>query len=186
MAMGKARIAAGKKRGGKARAWRYSIGIGSNQPLARGLGPRALVEAAFAALDRKPFRLIARSPVITSRPLGPSRRSYANAVALIATDKEPPAVLARLQKLERAAGRRRARRWGARTLDLDIVLWDGGLFAAPGLAIPHPAFRTRGFVLGPLRAVAPRWRDPVSGLSITQLSARLAKAKPVDPTTAPR
>jgi 2-amino-4-hydroxy-6-hydroxymethyldihydropteridine diphosphokinase len=95
-------------------------------------------------------------------------------------------VLFRLQKLERAAGRRRARRWGARTLDLDILLWSGGMFAAPGLAIPHPAFRTRGFVLGPLRAVAPRWRDPVSGLSITHLSARLTKAKPVDPTTAPR
>jgi 2-amino-4-hydroxy-6-hydroxymethyldihydropteridine diphosphokinase len=179
--MSKARIAKGK-----ARAWRYAIGIGSNQPLSRRLGPCALVEAAFAALDRKSFRLIARSPVIASRPLGPSRRSYANAVALVATDKEPPAVLARLQKLERAAGRRRARRWGTRTLDLDILLWSGGMFAAPGLAIPHPAFRTRAFVLGPLRAVAPRWRDPVSGRSITHLSARLAKAKPVDPTTAPR
>lgn len=164
------------------RAWHYAIGIGSNQPLSRTLTPRAIVAAAMCALDGPPFRLIAPSPIIASRPLGPSRRTYANAIAIVETPLAPPAVLACLQALENAAGRRRARRWGARTLDLDIVLWEGGLFAAPRLLIPHPAFRTRDFVLRPLSAVAPRWRDPVSGLATTHLAARLAKAKPVDPT----
>lgn len=164
------------------RAWLYAIGIGSNQPLSRALSPRAIVAAAMRALDRPPFRLIAASPIIASRPLGPSRRTYANAVAIVETALAPPAVLACLHALEDAAGRRRARRWGARTLDLDIVVWEGGLFAAPSLLIPHTAFRARDFVLGPLNAVAPRWRDPVSGLATTHLAARLAKAKPVDPT----
>lgn len=184
--MGKAstgRASTGKR---SKQRWHYAIGIGSNQPLSRALGPRAIVAATFRALDRGPFRLVASSPIIASRPVGPSRRSYANAAALIATTKEPMEVLVRLQKLERAGKRRRARRWGARTLDLDILLWDGGIFAAPRLMIPHPAVRGRSFVLGPLRTVAPRWRDPMSGLRVAHLAARLAKAKPVDPTPRPR
>src|ERR1044072_4216432 len=117
--MAKASKAGRKKRQRRTRAWRYAIGIGSNQPLSRSLGPRAIVAAAMAALDRLPLRLIARSPIIASRPIGPSRRSYANAVALIETDEEPMEVLGHLQMLERAARRRRARRWGARTPALD-------------------------------------------------------------------
>jgi len=184
--MGKASKAGRKKRKSGAPKWCYAIGIGSNQPLSRGLGPRAIVAAALAALDRRPFRLVARSPVIASRPIGPSQRTYANAVALIETDEKPMEVLGYLQMLELAARRRRARRWGTRTLDLDMLLWSGGIFAGNRLSVPHPAFRTRGFVLGPLRAVAPRWRDPVSGLRVAHLAARLAKAKPVDRTPRPR
>jgi 2-amino-4-hydroxy-6-hydroxymethyldihydropteridine diphosphokinase len=56
------------------------------------------------------------------------------------------------------------------------VLWSGGIFAAPDLAIPHPLFRQRDFVLRPAAAIAPDWRDPVSNLSLRQLLARLRKA----------
>ncbi|OJY60803.1 MAG: 2-amino-4-hydroxy-6-hydroxymethyldihydropteridine diphosphokinase [Sphingobium sp. 66-54] len=158
----------------------YAVGIGSNRPLARTLGPHAIVEAAFTALDEAPLRLIAHSPIIATRPLGPSSRTYANSVALVAAPLEPLAMLALLQTIERRFHRRRYRRWGPRTLDLDLLLWSGGTVNEPHLTVPHPAFRARAFVLDPLHAIAPGWRDPVTGLTIAQLHARLTRPKPVD------
>ena len=68
----------------------YAIGIGSNQPLSRRLTPRRIVEAAVLALDAKPLRVKAVAPVMTSRPLGPSARDYANGAVLIRTRLTPP------------------------------------------------------------------------------------------------
>ena len=104
--------------------------------------------------------------------MGPSLRRYANAVALIQTDEAPPALLARLKAIERAFGRRAGRRWGARVLDLDIILWSEGAWAGPGLTVPHPQFRLRRFVLDPLSAIVPAWRDPLTGRSVRQLAYR--------------
>lgn len=158
----------------------YVVGIGSNRPLARTLGPHAIVKAAFAALDEAPLHILQRSPILATRPLGPSLRTYANAAALVATPLEPLALLALLQAIERRFHRRRYRRWGPRTLDLDLLLWSGGTVNHKTLTLPHPAFRIRAFVLEPLHAIAPRWRDPVTGLTIAQLRARLTRSKPVD------
>lgn len=156
----------------------YAIALGSNQPRSRSLTPDALVEQAMAALSRPPFRLLARSPIIGTPPIGPSLRRYANAAILIEADDHAPAeMLALLKRMERTAGRRPRRRWGARPLDLDIVLWNGGRWTGRALTIPHPAYRARDFVLIPLRTIAPRWRDPVSGHTVTQLLARLKKPK---------
>lgn len=120
------------------------------------------------------------SPVIESAPLGPSRRRYANAVAVIETMRAPPPVLLQLFKgIEQAFGRRRGQRWGARALDLDIVLWSGGVWATPELTIPHPQFRARDFVLGPARQIAPDWRDPLTGLTVAQLHTRLTRPRPL-------
>ncbi len=138
--------------------------------------PRAVIAAAFGALGER-FDLIAASPVMDSAPLGPSQRRYANAAALVGTALAPEAMLAALQAIEADFGRtRRGQRWRARVLDLDIVLWSGGAFAAPGLVIPHPAFRQRGFVLGPAAAIAPGWRDPLTGLTLRRLQARLTRS----------
>lgn len=120
-----------------------------------------------------------RSPIIASAPMGPARRRFANAAALIESELDPHALLAGLQHIERSFGRRRWRRWGDRVLDLDIVLWSEGTFASPDLAIPHPAFRERSFVLGPASAIAAAWRDPLSGLSLPQLKARLTRPRPL-------
>ncbi len=116
--------------------------------------------------------------MIETAPLGPSTRSYANAVALIYTDLDPPALLAHLKSIERAYGRRTGRRWGDRPLDLDIIGWSGGIWASRGLSIPHPAFRTRRFVLAPLVEIAPDWRDPVTRLTARQLLVRLDRKRP--------
>jgi 2-amino-4-hydroxy-6-hydroxymethyldihydropteridine diphosphokinase len=155
----------------------YAIGIGSNRAISLPLGPRAIVHAAMVALDLPPFHVLARSPVIDTAPIGPSLRRYANAAALVASPLPPRAMLARLQALEAAFGRRRFRRWGARTLDLDILLWSGGPLRTRGLVIPHPAMHERAFVLRPLCAILPNWRDPVTGLAVRHLAARLARAK---------
>ncbi|MCH7860433.1 MAG: 2-amino-4-hydroxy-6-hydroxymethyldihydropteridine diphosphokinase [Proteobacteria bacterium] len=115
------------------------------------------------------------SPILHTPPLGPSKRRFANAVALIETDEAPPALLRRLKAIERDFGRRRGRTWGARVIDLDIVLWSGGSWGEPALVVPHRLFRDRAFVLAPLARVAAGWRDPVTGLSVRQLAARLRR-----------
>ncbi len=158
----------------------YAVAIGSNQPLSRKLGPRAIVAAAILALNAKPLRVRAIAPIIRSRPLGPSAREYANSAVLIRTRLSPAALLDHLQTVEASFGRRRHRRWGARTLDLDIILWEGGAVRSPRLAIPHPALAARAFVLEPLRAIIPRWRDPATGLGIAHLSARNARPRRLD------
>ncbi len=155
----------------------YAVGIGSNRPLSRHLGPRRIVHAAMAALDLPPLQVVARAPVIATRPIGPSLRLYANSAAIIASALPPLAMLDRLQALEARFGRRRYRRWGERTLDLDLLLWSGGAVNSRRLTIPHPFFGTRDFMLRPLATIAGRWRDPVTGATITQLAARSKKGK---------
>ncbi len=152
----------------------YAIGIGSNRRGRHG-SPTAEVRAALHAIGE----VIVASPILASAPLGPSFRRYANAVAIIVTDERPDALLVRLKVIEHAFGRRRGRRWGARVIDLDILLWSGGAWASGGLVIPHVAFRQRAFVVGPLARIAPGWRDPVSGRTMRQLAARLTARAPV-------
>ena len=156
---------------------RYLIGLGSNIPHPAYGTPAQVLRAAFGELD-KLGDLGAVSPIIASDPLGPSRRRYANAAAMIDSSETPPSLLSQLKKIERAFGVRRGGRWRARVLDLDIVMWSGGIWASSTLAIPHPHFRQRAFVLGPASAIAPLWRDPISSLSLRQLNARLTKPRP--------
>jgi 2-amino-4-hydroxy-6-hydroxymethyldihydropteridine diphosphokinase len=127
-----------------------------------------------------PGTLVAESPIIDSAPVGPSQRRYANAVAIIETRLAPSVLLAALKAIEHDLGRRRGQRWAARVLDLDILLWSGGLWASPGLSVPHPALSQRRFVLGPLTQIAPRWRDPLTGLCMSHLKARLDRPRPRD------
>lgn len=147
---------------------------------ARHGAPRQVLAAAVAALGQAGMEVEAVSAAVTSAPLGASRRHYANAVAVIRASQAPEALLAALQRIERRFGRRpRGARWRARVLDLDIVLWSGGPWAAQRLTIPHPQFRRREFVLTPARVVAPMWRDPITRLTLRQLHARLTRAKPL-------
>jgi 2-amino-4-hydroxy-6-hydroxymethyldihydropteridine diphosphokinase len=129
-------------------------------------------------MEARGFRVLAAAPIVESAPVGPSRRRYANSAALVACECSPPEALRVLQAIERDFGRSRAQRmgqrWRARALDLDIVLWSGGIWMDPSLTIPHRELRGRDFVLGPASGIAGKWRDPVSGLSLAQLRARLA------------
>lgn len=149
---------------------RYVIAFGSNRRGRHG-APAAEVGAAIAALGN----VVKVSPILATAPLGPSRRRFANAAAMIDSADLPPALLARLKAIERDFGRRRGRRWDSRVIDLDLILWSGGAWSSAGLTVPHPLFRRRDFVLRPVLAVAPDWRDPITGRTIRQLAVRLAR-----------
>ena len=127
-------------------------------------------------LDDTLGNVTARSPIIRSDPVGPSQRHYANAALLLDSVLSPAELLHCLQRTEAAFGRiRLGQRWRARVLDLDIIMWSGGIYATKELLIPHPRFRERGFVLGPAAKIAPDWRDPVSGRTLRQLAALFAR-----------
>ncbi len=151
----------------------YIIALGSNRRHPRHGAPARVLTAAMAMLDP-----VACSRIIASRPIGPSLRAYANAVILIDSDLTPPALLQHLKGIERDFGRRTGgQRWSARVLDLDIILWSGGVWADAKLIIPHPAYRQRRFVLGPLCEIAPWWRDPLTHFSPPQQKARLDRKR---------
>lgn len=161
----------------------YLIALGSNQRLPPLGPPKYVIEQAVAALETEDVDVFAVSPITDSPAIGPSRRRYANAAAILSTSLMPPALLSLLHSVENHFGRnRRGQRWQARTLDLDIILWSGGIWASdcPRLAIPHLEMRKRSFVLGPANIIAPDWRDPLTGLTICQLFHRLKRAKPLD------
>ena len=153
----------------------YAIAIGSNRQHGRFGRPAGVVEAAIARLDAE-FGLFDSSPIVLNAADGGAGRDFANAVALIESNLEPPALLARLKSLERHFGRRHGKRWGPRVLDLDIALWSGGKFSSRKLTVPHPALARRSFVLQPLTAIAPGWR--VGGLTVRHLAQRLARRAP--------
>jgi len=159
---------------------RYLIALGSNKRHHRFGPPERVLAAALAALERHSIKVKRAAPVIRSAPLGPSLRRYANSAVLVKCKVEPDELLAELKALERQFGRRSGgQRWGSRVLDLDLVLWSGGAWSSPGLTVPHPAFRERRFVLGPAAQIAGTWRDPMSGLSLRQLKARLTRSRPI-------
>lgn len=154
----------------------YAVAIGSNRPHGRFGRPAGVVEAAIARLDRD-FVLFEASPIVLNPAHGNAGRDFANAVALIETDLDPPQLLSRLKQVERDFGRRRGKRWGARVLDLDLILWSGGRFRSRKLAVPHPQAEERAFVLQPLAAIAPSWR--IRGpLTAQHIAHRLARRRP--------
>lgn len=157
---------------------RYLIALGSNKRHHRHGAPAGVLAAALDALAAQGIAVLAVAPVLQSAPLGPSRRRYANGAALIESDLDPEELLALLKSTERQFGRRSGgQRWASRVLDLDIVLWSGGAWSSPDLTVPHKSFRQRDFVLRPARALAPLWRDPITGLSLNHLYARLTQPR---------
>lgn len=155
---------------------RYLIALGSNVRHHRHGPPERVLAAALDALARRGMAVLHAAPVLRSAAVGPSLRRYANAAGLIETGLDPEALLAELKAIERIFGRRSGgQRWTSRVLDLDIVLWSGGPWASADLSVPHPLFRRRHFVLKPAAAIAPDWRDPLTGLTLRQLAARLAR-----------
>jgi 2-amino-4-hydroxy-6-hydroxymethyldihydropteridine diphosphokinase len=153
----------------------YAIAIGSNRPHGRFGRPAGVIEAAIARLDQD-FGLFDASPIVLNAAHGGAGRDFANAVALVESDLDPPQMLSRLKSLEQEFGRRRGRRWGPRVLDLDLVLWSGGKWRTRRLTVPHPQLARRSFVLQPLAAIAPGWR--VGAFDVRHLAHRLARRRP--------
>ncbi len=132
---------------------------------------RGAIRSAIDAIGALPGVLSSRaSSVIETEPVGPpGQPMYLNAVVRVETTLGPRELLEALLAIEAGHGRERRERWGARTLDLDIVLFGDAVIDEPGLTVPHPRFRDRLFVLGPLAEVGGELVDPVTGKTIHAL-----------------
>jgi 2-amino-4-hydroxy-6-hydroxymethyldihydropteridine diphosphokinase len=127
------------------------VGIGANL----GDASAAVHEAigTIAALERT--RLVRASSLYRSAPVDATGPDYVNAVVHVCTELAPLDLLARLQAIELAAGRRRPYVNAPRTLDLDILVYGDQEVMLPTLSIPHPRMTERAFVLVPLAEIAP-------------------------------
>ena len=140
---------------------RVYIGLGSNldEPLKQ-------LNSALEHLAGIPeITLLEVSSFYRSKPVGPrDQPDYINAVALLETDLTPEALLDQLQAIEDDHGRERKVRWGARTLDLDILLVEDVMIRTTRLIVPHPQMHHRSFVLFPLDEIAPAAVIPGQGI----------------------
>ena len=136
------------------------VALGSNLD-----NPMAQIERAFGELGRLPAtRLVARSSLYLSRPDGHlDQPDYINAVAGLKTQLAPRLLLDALLGIEARHGRLRTFKNAPRTLDLDLLLYDGLVMHEPGLTLPHPRMMERAFVLAPLTEIAPEVDVPGRG-----------------------
>lgn len=117
--------------------------------------------------------IVALSHVYETAPWGVTDQPWFwNLGAEIETAREPLELLNGLKLIEQGLGRGPAEKWGPRTIDIDIVLWDDKVMERAGLTLPHPEFRRRAFVLVPLAEIAPGAVDPVTGQTVRELAER--------------
>ncbi len=161
------------------------VGLGSNMAQPRRQIKRA--RQALAALPRS--RLLADSglfggPAMTLPGDDRPQPNYLNAVVKLETDLQPFDLLAGLQAIETAQGRVRSRKWGPRTLDLDILVYDDLQMSDERLRIPHPGIAERDFVLYPLQAIDPELviagLGPLSGLIAGLAESHVKYLGPID------
>lgn len=141
------------------------IALGSNLDM-----PIEQLNRALKAISELPYtQLVALSGFYQSKPLGPQDQpDYVNAVAKIETDLTALSLLDELQRIENEQGRVRLRRWGERTLDLDILLYSDDIIQNERLTVPHYDMHNREFVIVPLFEIAPELVLP-TGRSVAEL-----------------
>ncbi|WP_371187155.1 2-amino-4-hydroxy-6-hydroxymethyldihydropteridine diphosphokinase [Thalassotalea maritima] len=146
------------------------IGLGSNLA-----GPDQQIEQALEAIKNIAKTQLTRvSSLYTSKPMGPQDQpDYMNAVAELATQLSPLELLDQLQAIELSFGRvRKDERWGARVLDLDILLFANNVIDSERLTVPHYGMKVREFVIYPLAEIAPELHLP-DGTSVASLQKQL-------------
>lgn len=142
------------------------VALGSNIKGPWG-SPRQTLLKAIDALDQWPVQVMKISKLIETAPYGnPNQPDFVNAVVQVRTALSPDSLIRRLHLIEKSAGRIRRRRWGPRTLDLDIIDYHGLIRIQHGyvqkeLVLPHPGIAQRSFVLEPIMEIAPQWKHPL-------------------------
>lgn len=128
------------------------LGLGSNQ----GDRYEQLKQAAFYLNEYPQIRVVKTSEIYETEPWGGLQQDYfLNQVVEIETDFSPCKLLAACQEIEEVMGRKRLIHWGPRTIDIDILLFEGRVIEEQDLIIPHPYLEQREFVLIPLKEIAP-------------------------------
>jgi 2-amino-4-hydroxy-6-hydroxymethyldihydropteridine diphosphokinase len=143
------------------------IGLGAN------LGDRRAALAAAARAIEGFGSVLARSALYETDPVGPPQPRYLNAALLVRTELEAEPLLDVLLGIEKELGRVRRERWGPRSIDLDLLWFDGTIHRSPRLTVPHPSLRERAFALRPLLDVAPGARDLADGVAYAEVLASL-------------
>jgi 2-amino-4-hydroxy-6-hydroxymethyldihydropteridine diphosphokinase len=147
------------------------VGLGANLPSPKHGPPKRTLMAALDSLAAHGLRVTARSRWYESAPVPPSDQPwFVNGVVRVATNLAPAALLAVLHKVEAEFGRVRGAPNAPRILDLDLIAY-GDRVARGGEVplLPHPRMQVRGFVLLPLREIAPRWQHPLLRQTLDQL-----------------
>ncbi len=142
------------------------IGLGSNEG-----NRQATLDAAVAELARQPqITIAAVSSWCETAPIGgpPQQARFLNGALRAETSLEPHALLSCLQRIENRLGRQRAERWGPRTIDLDLLLYDKLVLDTPSLVLPHPRMAWRRFVLKPAAEVAGAMLHPTIGWTVAR------------------
>lgn len=150
--------------------YKVFIGIGSNL-----IEPAKQIQRAVDSLKKiRSTRLLTVSSLYCSKPMGPQDQpDYMNAVACLQTTLKPLVLLDELQAIETLAGRiRKDERWGARVLDLDMLLYDNEIINSERLIVPHYGMKVREFVIYPLVEIAPELILP-DGINVTELKNNL-------------
>jgi 2-amino-4-hydroxy-6-hydroxymethyldihydropteridine diphosphokinase len=150
------------------------IGVGSNLAAHGYASPQDTTAAALAALPGNGIEVVARSAWYASEPVPRSDQPwYINAVIAVATGLAPEPLLHALLALEARFGRRRGLPNAPRTLDLDLLDYDGAVIESARLTLPHPRLHERRFVLEPLAEIAPDWRHPLLAVTAGALASGL-------------
>jgi len=146
----------------------YFLSLGSN------LGDkRDNLLRALDALKEARVKVLGASSVYHTQPVGDTTQPwFFNQVIEVDTGLSPNELLALAKKVERNLGRRRARKSGPRTIDIDILLAGDRIIVTTRLVIPHPRMAERNFVLIPLKEIAPQAVHPVLGVDVEELSCR--------------
>jgi len=155
------------------KAW---IGLGSN------LGEReAMIRQALEALSAMPdTELLRASSLYDSEPVGEADQpNFLNAVAQVDTDLSARQVLWNLLLIEKRLGRERTRRWGPRSIDLDLLLYGDEVIEEDDLRVPHPEMHRRAFVLVPLVELDPTLVHPGTGETLLSHLSRLGTRPPL-------
>ena len=148
-----------------------ALGLGTN--LGNRLGN---LRQAARAIEEDIGPILRASEVFETEPWGVTDQPhFLNACLCLDIDGEsdPEALLASLKAIERRMGRKETIRWGARLIDIDILLIGNRIYESPALRIPHLHLSERSFVLTPLIQILPGWSHPLTGKSLEEMSEAL-------------